>query len=793
MNDLVSWYADHAAPHVEANLPKRAKVIAETLKRLRRARESATQELPVCFLGQAGVGKSTLINALVAESETVLPQGGVGPLTAQATVVRYAERRSFTARYLHPKRVNRVLFALERSLDRASAAAPEIELDAEDLLDVELAQADSDDQSTTSKVDAYRRQASQMVRGKQFDEISVEYLCDRLRECMSLETKWGTTAEEDDERRIARVAEVLSASKADETFQQHVELGDDTQAFYRELAHHASGFLAPILRTLEVEWDSAQLEGGLVLVDLPGIGIANDEYRQVTAEWIRRARAVVLVVDRAGVTEASVELLRTTGFLNSMLHDALGEDADPPILMVSVVKVDLQASDARTKERQLNAGKARKWIEHFDEHCEQLVSVIKGQLSTELSKTVASGADETLSSREEVMRSLLDRLEIHPVSAHEYRMLLEDDEDERPHIRDEEQSRVPQFGRALRGVVEAREARLASRLRELDDEAHEKISAALRMIRAQWEQEDRAAEEAEKLRRELDEFVRPLRDQLSTRNGQFREFLRETVPAHIETATLEASREAQKEIKKYLSRLRKYHWATLRAAVRRGGTFVGARHVDVPNELTLRFEEPVAVVWSKQILSELRRRTRSMGDDYVDLVGGVVEWTRGQGARVRPELVEALHDSLKADTRDLGRVGKDAVTDLKAAVKADLFKKVNKKVERRCKKFVDQQEDVGRGVQERIHGMLDELAGEVVDAARPTAIKVLTQRYMDVEEEIRSAFEEYPNPIDQAVDAIVSQHEDYRRRSDAQKRGKIIAASTELLEQLEQLRGAGDT
>jgi hypothetical protein len=75
--------------------------------------------------------------------------------------------------------------------------------------------------------------------------------------------------------------------------------------------------------TQRVTWHRLSSRPRLVLVDLPATGVANNEaHPQIKAEWIRRARAVVLVVDRAGVTEASAERLRSSGFLNSLLHEA---------------------------------------------------------------------------------------------------------------------------------------------------------------------------------------------------------------------------------------------------------------------------------------------------------------------------------------------------------------------------------------------------------------------------------------------------------------------------------------
>ena len=64
----------------------------------------------------------------------------------------------------------------------------------------------------------------------------------------------------------------------------------------------------------------------MILVDLPGVGIAQDSYRDVTKSYVRdKARAVVLTVDRAGPTESTMDLIRSSGFWERLV----GASDDP--------------------------------------------------------------------------------------------------------------------------------------------------------------------------------------------------------------------------------------------------------------------------------------------------------------------------------------------------------------------------------------------------------------------------------------------------------------------------------
>src|SRR5204863_8840872 len=133
------------------------------------------------------------------------------------------------------------------------------------------------------------------------------------------------------------------------------------------------------------------------------------------------------------------------------------------------------------------------------------------------------------------------------------------------------------------------------------------------------------------------------------RKGQFREFLKRTMPKRIGALVMRAKDSARTEINRFLRSLRNARWATLRASVRREGTFFGARHINLPDDFARKFVEPVAEVWGKSIIQEIRRRTREFAADCERLVTNLATWCREQGARVPPSLLDAQLEALRAD------------------------------------------------------------------------------------------------------------------------------------------------
>ena len=233
----------------------------------------------------------------------------------------------------------------------------------------------------------------------------------------------------------------------------------------------------------------------------------------------RKGKAVVLVVDRAGITEPSADLLRTSEFLTRMLFSADDPSHDPVVLAVAVVRLDDVAEDEWVKD------KSRKKAHHLIEQFDRARALIRSQLRQELERIWASGDEEVRKSQHLVIQALCDNLLVFPLSAPQYRRLLAGDPDDAPFIRDVEQSGVPAMQRALTAVVDDRQAEASHRRAEAMQAWLKQTRASLELIREQWIGNTHTEQEVQELQRELETVLGPLRKEFLVRQGQFREFL----------------------------------------------------------------------------------------------------------------------------------------------------------------------------------------------------------------------------------------------------------------------------
>ena len=783
--DLLNWYREKISPLFTEHLnEQKIEEFEKDFARLSRSLESSEIELSVCFLGNSGVGKSTLINAVIGGDRPVVPSGGVGPLTAQALVVRYSSQPRFEVEYHGPAQLLRTTFGLEQ-MYRDQLGKPAIEPDEIDtqgeLEEVDLVDREESNEGTTSvspsdeakrleRRERLRRRAQLLVTGKQDDERELPYLLDCLREAAGGKRCWGTEPKEHDTSRLQGLANAVGLAKSKTLFSSAAV---DDGNFVASLRDHATGYLAPLIKSLTLHWNSPILQHGIALVDLPGVGVLRDVHREVTRYWIReKANALVLITDHRGLHESVGEALRQSEFLNTLIY-SVDAPEDDPVVLVAVTRIDDIANERYQQD------KSKKKAQHFLEVSQEVRTTLRREMQSTLHSIWLSD-EEIPESRRIVVENLLNRLQVHPISAPEYARLRAKDEDDPSFLKSLEQTGIPSFVSSLADLALERRRRARERLRAQSNLFRERVVTTLELIQQQWESGSRAEHEAQKLKEEMELFMMPLRKEFLLRQGAYRTFLKKSVPQRIRDLVESASLKAASQINRYLTRLGTSHWATLRASVVRGGRYSGASDINLPTEFALRFEEPIAEFWGRDILKDIRQETRGYAEDCVKIVEELSSWALEQGARVQPKLIEAQREAIKIDAKKLESVGREMIQEMRDEAKARLIDSIEKPIKHRCQSFVKKNLQIGPGVKQRILELYGNMAEEVSEAAKEPAASILQKLFKDVEREILDAFKEHENPLDELAEAIVASQETYIKRSDAQRRGKTLANLEEI-------------
>lgn len=731
---LLTWFNDKATSFFEKFAPENFSMLQKNSDSLRSLLDKP-KEFEVCFLGDSAIGKSTLINALVAGDRMVLPAGGVGALTALATEVKYSENPFFSVHYHDIEKLRGIRLSLEKPLATQRKSKDSIE----------------NNQNI--------KQAQLLITGHQSNERTLEYLVDGIRCILGEKIEWGSEISDEDIERINNIKNALNYSKEKKVYECFQSSNIDN-IFDQELSDHVSGFLAPLVKKIQLGWNSDILLNDIVIVDLPGVGVADDSYQKETINYIsNRAHGLVLVTNKSGLTQDACDLLRTSGYLKRLIGTADDFDSDFCPMMMAVTHVDALAGERFSRSLYLPKGQRPKKSDIFKEISQDLIDILQPQAKNQLEKHLLHTDVESINvARTQVRDRLLQDLRVYPVSAPEYRKLRADDEEDRPFLTDERQSGIPIL---IEGICD-----LASRHRELlnskIDEARQRLIESLcnelSIVHSTWSSEQRVAEELEKLREELNAFLEPKQREYDTRLGSFREFLEATVEDKIAKLVEDARRVAEKELNGYLRGLKEVHWATLRAAARRKGTWIhgNGRAIDLPNDIAGYFQEPMAAVWSQELLVDIRKRTGNLGKDISAIVSEIVEWAKkNAGDQLQSERLELQKRRVEQQMDQLNVVGREAVDELRQVVKGKLFAEIYYPIQKKCDDFVMRGDDCGRGVRDRILELFENLAEQATHAVRKPAQQILKEQFIIVKKEIEDAFSKLGDPPRDTSDIMV--------------------------------------
>jgi hypothetical protein len=729
--------------------------------------QALDENFAVCVLGEAGIGKSTLINSIIDDHEHIVPSGGGhGPLTANALRVVYSEQKRIKVLYHGRKVVSETLRKLLAKI-RAEKKQGDA-LSAEEGLESETEEGEEPPDKENFKTENDRekeileaeKRARILVCGKQSSDIELSYLVSCLRHILKIKNKNSLPILAEHKSNLEDVMEAIKLGSSKEFKEISYT---DRSLFRKALSDHATGHLSPLVFEMLIEWPSPTLKHSLEIIDLPGVGIHNDLYKNTTSDFLRlKAKAVMLVVRDRGLTDESVLVLKESGFLNRFLHSLHDPSSDPIRILAAVVHIDDIARSSWLADKDASPdGRATKNLaSHFSDVANSAREYIS-RVTRELFEKEWTSVDAELNKdQKEIIDRLFGSLSIFPISALQFRLNTNPDAEDvqRPFLT-EEQTGIPNLRNELSNISTQccleREERATSMLSSFLASAR----SHLKVLSAKLSDASRLDNERAEFERALNAYIAGQSSGYHHRKGQFRSFLRRTIPGQIEDKVCNAALKAKDDMQKVVVGMEDYPWNTIRAAVTRFGTYYGSRHINLPNQFAVLFEAPVARIWSRDILNNIKKETLSFTEYESQLLEEIFKWSKLNYANYRTDLLQALIEETDVRRGKINGLSAHAIDEQSGEVTKALLNLITTKIRNRCVRFVEANEHNGPGVKFRMINMFHKIAQDIADATTGPVAELLTQKFRAVEESIRKSFKENHDPLNDAKDALIDRYD----------------------------------
>lgn len=742
--------------------------------------------LSVGFLGDSQVGKSSIINAMLGR--WVLPAGGIGPLTAQATGVAYRDQNSFEVRYHRPERLNRLLFQIHNYLVRrgevtwsmeAVEVGPEGETDVSEGEPLESAE-EGDDASRVSNIAENLLQSVRLMLQQdgvpKSSDLGRPTLVDAVRMMLGRAPLGDPAPLAPFAPAIVRVREKLGEYEAIE------EDETDRRAFVNELQLRAAGWLSPLVERLDVGFRIPFLHD-LRLVDLPGLNNFSDAGGSVAEEFIRRrdAGAVILVLRNNGITAALrdllVEVLERYGVVEKLLW---GTSSESPAIRVvlAITHLDNVAKERwRTKrdEAEFDGGPVPSPDEIFREAAAEMEQEIRRQFRQALDVRLAleDGSEVKRQRVEEACRELEEALEVLCLAAPEYREIRAGGSS---FLKHEESTNLPRLSKLLRTLAnerrDLREHELTGALRELQEGMELQLSS---IKRSYEEGGGRATSDFERFRAGLEDACSSLSAKLVEGHKKAIKTLESDLHERIEDLLKEAELAGRRRLSRLSRRAEELRWASLDAALRRKGEW-SRKGISYPQDLTKAITEEISGDWEPKVILSVRSVMKTLIREDLALVEALCERaTELDSTMVSPEHVEEQRQILRQAMNTAVRWTRDRLDELTAEVQDALHGPIRAPLDRACDAARRAGKNRGKGAKERIIETFKDGGTEAIKEAIGAARTVLRKSYGQILREIRATYlKDGHDPVRAVFESLTDDERARARRSDAMRRRRVL-------------------
>jgi hypothetical protein len=545
--ELREWIESAALPALMAGPLKSdpsVKGIATEIVRLELDMQKA-RPIPIALVGLTGVGKSTLLNALLEKD--FLPVGALGSQTAAFVTIRFSSAWEIRCEYIE-------------------------ESELREIYDSAALKTDEEKETGSSE---QRDRAQRKVRA-----------------ILGLKEDEALPPETEPPEEIATVIRAGHAIFSDE--------GD----WQKQLTLHAKGRYWPITRSIEVAGPFDMLESGVVISDLPGAGDLNRARASAASAAIKDAGQILIACDGRFLQTSLMDQLESVGRLPHRLFTeretveivivGTSLDAKVPDLDDDPEQVrDLGLDPANTTPQDIFKALCAEWET-------QVHSIFKGWLNSKANEFLPERSE---SERSEVVDRLMLFVKTLPTSAKDWsRRNRHKGGKAMKWCRTPAQTGIPELRRLINELADSQTKTtrdvLARRLHVLQNSVLGAIELSETALGANIEAILVALRNSKADMKEAQDHQVQIVDDLRLTVLERFQQIREILMSRIESASSKMRDMGRRQVQEHLEDL---HWASLRATVRSSGLWItnSGRQVNLRDAMGGEITRLVPQAWSQ--------------------------------------------------------------------------------------------------------------------------------------------------------------------------------------------------
>ncbi len=585
------------------------------------------EHVSIALLGGTGSGKSTLLNALLGAR--LVPTSSMRACTSVITKARWSESTEYSAT---------VQFVPRESWERQVAQL------ASDVGSHRSEDTDGEEEARAAEATAIPKDDQDRLRAV-YGDASAE---------LFMKTGDVSLLSEPDSIRDAFSA------------RSHAICEQDIEAFRSKIKGYldSSDHFWPIVESVEIAGPFEMLRCGGEIVDLPGLNDPNEAREATTRAYLESAKFVWVVFNmKRNLTKEMTDTLRSRDLLGRLL-------AGGRLATISLVGTASDDLDPESDCEALGLDEDTPVDDIVMARNARSVEIARDQLVILAQSLTATGGDDL--ELPEIAQSLLAS-PMFTVSARDYLALLGITRS-RNTIGSRELTGIPELRSHFERIATeagpwARAVRGFSQL-EL---AVEELSRAVQQERAHFELSNAAVKgEREAIATSIEVAGAEFERSSSAVLDRLRRSLQQA-SERFDSTLIAGAESAVKELGRVTAGWQYIHWATLRAAAVRGGSYLSPTFGpidlvrDVSTPIIDRAMSPWVAFYDRELVQVLDEANNELGTLVVDYAAAV-----GRIAEEQPDLAKAVLDQLERLIEDVTKSIQSSLSLTRTSVGTDV-------------------------------------------------------------------------------------------------------------------------